>query len=79
LKNAKNIHFREAFTGDSFGFIAQEMEKVVPGVVSTNDEGYKSIEYGQLVSLGIGSVQENQRRIDNIFERINKLKELISG
>jgi hypothetical protein len=31
------------------------------------------------VSLGIGSVQEQQRRIDNIFERINKLKELISG
>jgi len=79
LKNAKNILFRESFTGDSFGFIAQEVEKIVPGVVDTNDEGYKAIEYGQLVSLGIGSVQENQRRIDNIFERINKVKELISG
>jgi hypothetical protein len=31
------------------------------------------------VSLGIGSVQEHQKKIDNIFERINKLKELISG
>jgi hypothetical protein len=79
LKNAKNILFRESFTGDSFGFIAQEVEKIVPGVVDTNDEGYKAIEYGQLVSLGIGSVQENQRRIDNMFERINKVKELISG
>ena len=79
LKNAKNVLFREAFTGDSFGFIAQEVEKVVPGVVDTNDEGYKAIEYGQLVSLGIGSVQEHQKKIDNIFERINKLKELISG
>ena len=79
LKNDKHITFRAAFTGDSFGFIAQEVEKIIPGVVDTNDEGYKSIEYGQLVSLGIGSVQEHQRRIENIFERINKLKELISG
>jgi hypothetical protein len=55
------------------------VENIVPGVVDTNEHGYKAIEYGQLVSLGVGSIQENQKRIDNIFERINKLKELISG
>jgi hypothetical protein len=55
------------------------VEKVIPGVVDTNDDGYKSIEYGQLVSLGIGSIQEQQKRIDSILERINKLKELVSG
>jgi Flp pilus assembly pilin Flp len=55
------------------------VENIVPGVVDTNERGYKAIEYGQLVSLGVGAVQENQKRINNIFERINKLKELISG
>jgi hypothetical protein len=55
------------------------MEKIIPNVVDTNDEGYKAIEYGLLVSLGVGSVQEQQKRIDKIFERINKLKELVSG
>jgi hypothetical protein len=29
--------------------------------------------------LGIGSIQEQQRTIDSIYERINKLKEIIGG
>ena len=45
----------------------------------TDDEGFKSVEYGQLVSLGIGSIQEQQKRIDSIYNRINKLKEIIGG
>jgi hypothetical protein len=32
-----------------------------------------------MVSLGIGSVQEQQKRINSIYERINILKEKISG
>jgi hypothetical protein len=47
--------------------------------VSIDDDGYKSVRYDLMVSLGIGSVQEQQKRIDLIYKRINKLKELISG
>jgi hypothetical protein len=32
-----------------------------------------------MVSLGVGSVQEQQRKIESIYERINVLKEKISG
>jgi hypothetical protein len=32
-----------------------------------------------MVSLGIGSVQEQQHRIDSIYKRINDLKNKISG
>jgi hypothetical protein len=32
-----------------------------------------------MVSLGIGSVQEQQDRINSIYERINELKGKISG
>jgi hypothetical protein len=32
-----------------------------------------------MVSLGIGSVQEQQDRINSIYERINKLKGKIGG
>ena len=52
---------------------------VVPEVVWTDDEGYKTVQYHLMVSLGIGSVQEQQKRIDIIYKKINKLKELISG
>jgi hypothetical protein len=32
-----------------------------------------------MVSLGVGSVKEQQIRIDSIYNRINILKEKISG
>ena len=61
------------------GFIAQDLEEVVPEMVFTDDEGWKSVNYGQMVSLGIGGIQEQKRRVDSIYERINKLKQIIGG
>jgi hypothetical protein len=75
----KSIVYLNAFSGESIGFIAQEVEKTIPEVVDADDDGFKSVGYGQLVSLGIGSIQEEQRRIESIYKRINKLKELIGG
>ena len=79
IKTDKQIAFPTAFSGESIGFIAQDLEKVIPELVFTDNEGYKSVEYGQLVSLGVGSIQEQQRTIDSIYKRINKLKEIIGG
>jgi hypothetical protein len=76
IKDNKSIFFKEAFSGDSIGFIAQDLEEVVPEMVFTDDEGWKSVNYGQMVSLGIGGIQEQKRRVDSIYERINKLKQL---
>jgi hypothetical protein len=76
IKDNKSIVFKEAFSGDSIGFIAQDLEKVVPEMVFTDDEGWKSVSYGQMVSLGIGGIQEQKRRVDSIYERINKLKQI---
>jgi hypothetical protein len=78
IKN-KSIFFQAAFSGESIGLIAQEVEKIVPELVDEDDDGFKSVGYGQLVSLGIGSIQEEQKRIESIYKRINKLKELIGG
>jgi hypothetical protein len=79
IKLNPTIKFANAFSGESIGFIAQDLEKVVPEVVFTDNDGFKSVEYGQLVSLGIGSIQEQQKTIDSIYDRINKLKEIIGG
>jgi hypothetical protein len=48
-------------------------------VVFTDTDGYKSVQYDLMVSLGVGSVKEQQIRIDSIYNRINILKEKISG
>ena len=59
--------------------IAQQVEKVVPHLVFTDEDGYKSVQYDLMVSLGVGSVKEQQLRIESIFNRINNLKDKISG
>ena len=63
--------------GEDFGFIAQDIEKVIPEVVFNSESGYLKLEYGKLVAIGIGSVQEQNTRIDNMRDRINILKSKI--
>ncbi len=41
-----------------FGLIAQELEKIIPELVSTNSEGYKAIEYSHLVPVLIEAIKE---------------------
>jgi len=75
----EHIYFKSAFSGESIGVIAQEIEKVIPEIVFTDNDGYKSVAYGQLVSIGIGAVQEQQKRIESIYMRINELKQVIGA
>ena len=62
------------------GFIAQDVKEIFETVVHSEfEEGYYVIEYGLMVSLGVGAVQEQQARIENIYKRINALNEITSG
>lgn len=53
----------------SIGYIAQEVEKIAPEVVNTDDEGYKHIEYTELLLLKVRSLE------CRLLELENKLKE----
>ena len=59
---------------ESVGFIAQEVEMILPQVVWTEADGYKRLEYGLIVALCIGSIQEQQKKINSIYERIKEIK-----
>ena len=50
--------------GSEIGVIAQEVEAVLPDVVSTNDEGIKSVKYGNMVAVLIEAIKEQQVRIE---------------
>lgn len=54
----------------NYGLIAQEVEKVLPGLVSTNKQGIKSIQYDKLTPILITIIQDLQRRIKKI-ENVN--------
>ncbi|MBX9783486.1 MAG: tail fiber domain-containing protein [Chitinophagaceae bacterium] len=46
------------------GFIAQEIETVLPHLVSTDSKGYKSVNYTQVIPLLTEAVKEQQQKID---------------
>ena len=62
------------WTGDfdtQIGVIAQEVETVLPEVVSEDALGIKSVAYGNMVGLLIEAIKEQQARIDALEERLN--------
>lgn len=56
------------------GLIAQNVEQVIPEVVKTDSDGYKSIAYQNLVPVLIEAIKEQQASIELLKEEINKLK-----
>jgi hypothetical protein len=58
----------------SVGFIAQEVEKILPEVVQTenNAEGYKSVQYDKVVALLVEAIKEQQTQIDSLKAALKK-------
>ncbi len=54
----------------SIGFIAQELEKVMPEVVSTGEDGYKSINYQVLTALLTEGIKQQQQEIEFIQKHL---------
>jgi hypothetical protein len=56
------------------GFIAQEVEKVLPDMVD-GDEGEKGVNYGQMVALLTEAMREQQNLIVSLQKEIQELKD----
>jgi hypothetical protein len=58
------------------GFIAQEVEQVLPELVQTEKtaEGYKSVQYDKVVALLVEAIKEQQKQIEKLKIQVNKLK-----
>lgn len=64
--------------GRQIGLIAQEVGKYIPSVVKDEplyDKIYKGVDYGRLTTLLIGAVQEHQKEIKILKERITLLED----
>lgn len=57
-----------------YGLVAQEVEKVLPNIVSTDNDGYKSVNYNELIPLLLQSVQEQGKKIEELQREIQQLK-----
>ncbi|MGA1840924.1 MAG: tail fiber domain-containing protein [bacterium] len=60
--------------GRKTGLIAQDVEQVIPEVVSTDNEGYKSVEYGKIVGVLIEAIKAQQAQIEELKARIEVLE-----
>lgn len=74
--NWKTEEFKERNfdTLPQIGLIAQEVEKVLPQIVDTDKEGYKSVEYSKLVALLIEAIKEQQTQNSEMKIQIHLLK-----
>lgn len=57
-----------------YGFLAQDMENVLPDIVESNERGFKMINYIALVPILVKAVQELQTIVDNQATVIEQLK-----
>ncbi len=52
------------------GVIAQDVEKVLPQLVTDRDNGYKGVDYAKLTGLLIEAIKEQQKEIDILKEKL---------
>ncbi len=55
------------------GFIAQDVEPIVPEVVTTMNDGYKTVDYSKLTPLLVEAVKEQQKEIDELKRLVTQL------
>lgn len=61
-------------SGNSFGFIAQEVEKILPDIVYTDSIGYKSMDYSAVIPIAIEAIKELSQVVENQQKEIERLK-----
>ena len=71
----KTYHWKDDTKSNKlqFGVIAQEVEKILPEIVSNSGE-FKAVNYNALIPFLIKSVQEQQQLISTLYNRIDILE-----
>jgi hypothetical protein len=60
----KDIRIESEIT--KIGMIAQEVELIIPEIVTTGDDGMKSIAFQNLVGLLVEAIKEQQKQINDL-------------
>lgn len=63
----------------SYGLIAQEVEEIFPELVSTDEKGYKAVNYSKLPLLTIQAVREQQAQIEEQKKQIAEQRSAIEA
>ncbi|MBO7433952.1 MAG: tail fiber domain-containing protein, partial [Salinivirgaceae bacterium] len=58
------------------GVIAQEIEKVVPELVVTDNDGFKAVKYENLTPLLIEAIKEQNKKIEELESKLKEMDDL---
>ncbi len=64
---------QSTYEGKDVGVIAQEIEEVLPEVVTTRGNGFKAVKYEKIVPLLIESIKELKKEVDDIKQKCDCL------
>ena len=76
IKKLEGVNYKWKDTdrkGDDiqFGVIAQEVKKILPELIRTDDNGWKSMNYVGVIPILIEAIKEQQKQIDELKNKIN--------
>jgi hypothetical protein len=61
---------RDIPAGRHYGVIAQEIEKVLPEVVTTGADGTKAVAYTEIIAFLIEAIKAQQKQIDELKQKV---------
>lgn len=80
LNGIEGKHFLWKDSGrGSYGVIAQDVETVMPEAVGENSEGFKTVEYNQLIGPLIEAVKQLKALIDDLIAEITAIVARLDG
>ena len=62
-----------------YGFIAQEVQEILPGAVAEGKDGYLSLNYSELIAPVTALVLDQEKRITELEKIVAELKEALDG
>lgn len=76
-KQLRGVHYKrkdiENHRGN-IGFIAQEIQKVIPEVVHMGDDGYLKVAYQNVVGLLVEAIKELSDEVDNLKQELKAMR-----
>ena len=60
------------------GFIAQDLEKIFPEMVFTDEKGYKSVDYARLTPVLVEALKELTLKNQTLESRLDKIEAMLS-
>ena len=75
INHIDGVFFKYQDSGDkSIGFIAQQIQKVLPEVVSEDNNGYLGVNYSGVTAVLVEAIREQSSIISDLESRLSKLE-----